>query len=127
MHTLDERICDITYPISSSPYYSEDIHTKITLGITQRILTVKARTEFAIVYPGDNEASTRIQGLIPSSTCIPLQGERRQDDERRHSDRYSRVNPVIYRKLVILRTLDSWRVETQNRLRAHQVPQSGRL
>jgi hypothetical protein len=31
-----ERICDITYPISSSPYYSEDIHTKITLGITQR-------------------------------------------------------------------------------------------
>ena len=25
-----ERIWDITYPISSSPYYSEDIHTKIT-------------------------------------------------------------------------------------------------
>ena len=32
----DERICDSTYPISSSSYYSEDIHTKITLGITQR-------------------------------------------------------------------------------------------
>jgi hypothetical protein len=33
----------------------------------------------------------------------------------------TRVNPVIYRKLVILRTLDSCRVETQNRLRAHQA------
>ena len=30
---LPERICDITYPISSSPYYSEDIHTKITLMV----------------------------------------------------------------------------------------------
>ena len=84
-------------------------------------MTIKARTKFAVVYPGDNEASTRIQGLHPSSTCIPLQGERRQDDERRHSDLYSRVNPVIYRKLVILRTLDSCRVETQNRLRANQA------
>jgi hypothetical protein len=28
---IAERISDITYPVSSSPYYSEDIHTKITL------------------------------------------------------------------------------------------------
>jgi hypothetical protein len=28
---LAERICDITYPISSSPSYTEDIHTTITL------------------------------------------------------------------------------------------------
>jgi hypothetical protein len=33
---IDERICDTTYPISSSPYYGEDIHTKITHVITQR-------------------------------------------------------------------------------------------
>jgi len=43
-----------------------------------------------------------MQGLNPSSTCIPLQGERRQDDERRHSDLYSRVNPVICPNLVVL-------------------------
>jgi len=40
--------------------------------------------------------------LNPSSTCIPLQGERRQDDERRHSDLYSRVNPVFCPNLVVL-------------------------
>jgi hypothetical protein len=37
---VDERIYDITYHISSSPYYSEDIHTKLenypTSGVTQR-------------------------------------------------------------------------------------------
>ncbi len=68
----------------------------------EKILTVKTRNKFPIVYPSDNEEFTRIQGLIPSSTCIPLQGERRQDDERRHSDLYSRVNPVIYPNLVVL-------------------------
>ena len=36
LNKFAERICDTTYPISSSPYYSEDIHTKITHGITQR-------------------------------------------------------------------------------------------
>jgi hypothetical protein len=54
-----ERIYDITYHISSSPYYSEDIHTKITLVLLkavmkrikrEQILTVKARTKFAIFY-----------------------------------------------------------------------------
>jgi hypothetical protein len=34
-----ERICDITYPISSSPYYSEDIHTKITMVLLKGVLT----------------------------------------------------------------------------------------
>ena len=67
-------------------------------------MTIKTRTKFDIVYPGDNEPFTRIQGLNPSSTCIPLQGERRHDDERRHLDLYSRVNPVIYSDLVGLKT-----------------------
>jgi hypothetical protein len=34
-HVLSSSVT-IAYHISSSPYYSEDIHTKITLGITQR-------------------------------------------------------------------------------------------
>jgi len=37
--THPEKICDITYPISSSPYYSEDIHTKITLSNFMVLLT----------------------------------------------------------------------------------------
>jgi hypothetical protein len=34
----------------------------------EQILTIKARIKFAakVVYPDDNEESTRIQGLIPS-------------------------------------------------------------
>jgi hypothetical protein len=99
------------------------------LGIKrEEISTVKGRTKFPIVYPGDNEAFTRIQGLNPSSTCIPLQGERRQDDTRRHSDLYSFFpslftgQPSYYLpELSAPQTLDSCRVETQNRLREYQT------
>ncbi len=68
-------------------------------------MTVKSRNKFVIVYLVIMKHSHEyymIQGLIPSSTCIPLQGERREDDVRRHSDLYSRVNPVIYRNLVVV-------------------------
>ena len=36
---LAERICDITYPISSSPCYSEDIHTKITMVLLKWVMS----------------------------------------------------------------------------------------
>jgi hypothetical protein len=58
--------------------------------------------------------------------CIHI----RQDDERRHSDLYSRVNLVIYRKLVILRTLDSCRVTERRKKDCETTKprsQSGRL
>ena len=77
-------------------------------------MTIKDRTKFAIVYPGDNEPFTRIQGLNPSSTCIPLQGE------------------TSFRSLFTGQTsyllglsgphpLDSYRVETQSRLGVNQT------
>ena len=79
--------------------------------------------------PCDNEPFTRIQGLNPSSTCIPLQEERslrRQDDERRHSDLYSRVKPVIYSDLVVL---SHWQLSSidEKQTRSEPSPQPGRL
>jgi hypothetical protein len=60
--------------------------------------------------------------FLPQTTCIPLQGERRQDDERRHSDLYHKFTgqPSYLPELSGPQTLDSCRVETQNRLRTHE-------
>jgi hypothetical protein len=37
---IPERICDTIYPISSSPYHSEDIHTKITMVLLKGVMTL---------------------------------------------------------------------------------------
>jgi hypothetical protein len=54
----------------------------------------------AIVYPVIINHSHEYKDRILPQCVFPLQVERRQDYERRHSDLYLRVEPVIYSDLV---------------------------